>query len=648
MELEKIENLIAKLASFIESKQGDSGHFLSAFIDENENAGSEDSPIVFTNALILSCFARTGKEDGMAGIKAALTGYLKTQKSPSWSFNYWERGSEESAISPYPDDLDDTFCALSALELASPGLIDGAAMASIVKLLTTAEAEAGGPYRTWLVDERADAAWRDVDLAVNSNVAYFLSLKNVSLPDLDSFIESRIRNTDFSSPFYPSWHPIVYFISRYYKGELAGKLSDFIISERLGKGGWGNPLKTALAVISLLNLGESGRITEDDLGVISEISECAKAFPFHIDSIKDGKKRLAGSGSLTASFCIEALTQYREYLSRTETDGANGGFKRIIREAVIGRISARSKEIGGGLGEHFLSAAEKISDKDKKGEIILFPFYFLESLACENERLETDTLTDICLASLCGWLAYSAYDDFLYGEGDTRELPPANLALREVVSVYDRLFGPESGFRKVFKIVMDRMEAANFWEVENCRTKADPSEIFLPENLPLFADRRMVYEKSFGHALGAYAVYFSIFKEADPKAIGSIARFFKYYLLARQLNDDVHDWEKDLWNGRISSVGAGVVAKWQEGAGKGRKIIVPADMQELQNIFWNEIIDKECALISENVNLAKDLLQTDIIFKNPEYLHPFLDPLESAVKKALKEREDVFKFVEAY
>jgi hypothetical protein len=41
--------------------------------------------------------------------------YLLRQRSPHWSFNYWDRGSFEAKQHPYPDDLDDTFAALSAI-----------------------------------------------------------------------------------------------------------------------------------------------------------------------------------------------------------------------------------------------------------------------------------------------------------------------------------------------------------------------------------------------------------------------------------------------------------------------------------------------------------------------------------------------------
>ena len=157
-------------------------------------------------------------------IKNAAANFLLGQKSERWSFNYLARGATREnaglphpAYPPYPDDMDDTFAALSALVRYDAGVIDGHAAAAIAKLLIAREAREGGPYRTWLIGDDAAAAWQDVDLVVNSTIGYFLSLIGVRLSRLEDFIDNAVRENRLSSPYYPGTFHVGYFLSRFYK-----------------------------------------------------------------------------------------------------------------------------------------------------------------------------------------------------------------------------------------------------------------------------------------------------------------------------------------------------------------------------------------------------------------------------------------------
>jgi len=97
---------------------------------------------------VLSCLSALEETPKVKTIKQKAAKFLLSQKSKHWSFNYWVRNSQEAKKLPYPDDLDDTFCALSALFQYDPNLINGSAMAKIITLLTAMEKKEGGPYRT--------------------------------------------------------------------------------------------------------------------------------------------------------------------------------------------------------------------------------------------------------------------------------------------------------------------------------------------------------------------------------------------------------------------------------------------------------------------------------------------------------------------
>jgi hypothetical protein len=150
----------------------------------------------------------------LAVFKKTATAFLLEQKSDNWSFNYWKRGSLESRNEPYPDDLDDTALALSALYILDKSFFTGDMLAQMIMLLTSAESQEGGPYFTWINPPTDAAVWKDIDNVVNANIAYLLSLQKVHLPKLNIFLKQVVQEGDFFSPYYVDGYPLVYFISR--------------------------------------------------------------------------------------------------------------------------------------------------------------------------------------------------------------------------------------------------------------------------------------------------------------------------------------------------------------------------------------------------------------------------------------------------
>src|SRR5438874_189434 len=57
----------------------------------------------FFPSLILSCITDIELVE-LAKVKRTLIQFLLEQKSEHWSFNYWDRSSQEFSELPYPDD----------------------------------------------------------------------------------------------------------------------------------------------------------------------------------------------------------------------------------------------------------------------------------------------------------------------------------------------------------------------------------------------------------------------------------------------------------------------------------------------------------------------------------------------------------------
>lgn len=152
---------------FLASNQKANGQYkglISADVQGFHRASINQS--VFFTALIARCLSGIyGAEE----INQKATHYLLSQKSDQWTWNYWPR---QSGGSQYPDDLDDTACAISVVLESSPDKFDANAHAQLAKSLISCETQPGGPYATWLASTGA-TEWRDVDLIVNANIGYF-------------------------------------------------------------------------------------------------------------------------------------------------------------------------------------------------------------------------------------------------------------------------------------------------------------------------------------------------------------------------------------------------------------------------------------------------------------------------------------------
>jgi len=94
-----------------------------------------------------------------------LNNELLPQKNTNWLFSY---------------DLATNFIIIAAIFKHKPQIISGQDLAKILKILTDHEVQAGGPYFN---------QDKQIDLTTNIAIAYFLSLNEVSLPNLGKLIK---------------------------------------------------------------------------------------------------------------------------------------------------------------------------------------------------------------------------------------------------------------------------------------------------------------------------------------------------------------------------------------------------------------------------------------------------------------------------
>jgi hypothetical protein len=638
-----IPKVVQKSLKFIASQQEQDGSFLSLTSQRpGDFARTQAYKTTFITSQVLGCLNHfsANKDADKTGSKAAA--FLLSQKSDLWSFNYWQRHSAEASQMPYPDDLDDTFSALSALWSYDHKIISGKVLHNITRLLIVTEAKTGGPYRTWLTPKSAPKQWLDVDLPVNANVAYFLFLQKVSLPGLAKFFDRAIIGNKLNSIYYPNIYPGVYFLSRFYDGIHKQRLISLLISKRKKNFSWGNPLDTALSVLALINLGHDvDNINRSAEYLIKEFKGGSwPPFAFCLDPVKNGKTYYAGSAALTTAFCMLALYQYQTVHSNKVRANKQDKKQVVLYRKISASLNKRLRALGKEFNDARVLALEKIH-KDKL--IVLLPWQFYRALISHGEKIDNKAIAMLGQINAYGWIAYTIYDDFLDGEGDPKMLPLANICLREVSVGYKELLADKFNDYQCVKKVLDEIDQANAWEANHCGINiSKDGNLTIPKTLPDFKGLSQLANKSLGHALGPIAILLLKGFAQDSFQVKNFTQYFSHYIIARQLNDDAHDWLEDLQSGRLTYVNSLVLKHAVR-----RNINLKADQQHLRNIFWNCVMPVVARDIFFHTKQARKRLKKMVFLKNSEMLIKLLAPSEQAAKQALIESKKTREYVTA-
>ncbi|HSW66257.1 MAG TPA: hypothetical protein VLI54_03925 [Bacillota bacterium] len=594
----------------------------------------------FVPALMLACLAAVPEAEA---VRADIAAWLLRQRSKAWSFNYWAANAPERNTLPYPDDLDDTFCALLGLRLHDAALVPEAALGCAVRLLLATETKVGGPYRTWLVEADAPAVWQDVDLAVNSNIACFLEQVGSPLPNLTAYMQSALVNGTLRSPYYPSEYPLLYYLARAYRGTARQTLVTRLLQLQ-HNGYWDTPLQTALALTALHRLGELAPHQDAVMYLrgqqLPDGSWPAEGFCF--DPAQKGKQYVNGSAALTTAFVLEALVCSRpakpEYIDRVPMEG--GG---ELEQRIRGQAATQSSQLPTVLRvelEALLSGLMRGSDGQ---EVMLLPSLFARSLR-KPPNIRQATLVELGLANVYGWLAYTVFDNFLDDEGTPRQLPAALTALRQSVASFWRARPKDQAFQAVVGSMFNTIDAANAWELRHCRFVVGDGNITIGR-LPDYRPAARLFERSLGHALTPIAVLAAAGYSPSSPQTGHVVRAFQHYLAARQLNDDLHDWEQDMSRGQVSYVVAGILRELQVAPGDYALVtLVP----RMRTRFWNHTLLNICDVVVRHTKQARRELRLSGACRDDSPLHELLNRLDATAARTRTEQSGAEAFLAAY
>lgn len=597
---------------------------------------------VFTPALILSCLSRlqVGAE-----IRERIATYLRLQKSDHWSFNYWDRQSSEAKQLPYPDDLDDTFCALSALWQYDPKLIGGSELAHIVQVLIACESRPGGPYKTWLIGRQSSLEWQDVDIAVNANVAYFLRLAVQPIPQLTAYLTKQIQASAYASPYYPDAYAALYYLGRAYQGASKDELVSYLWGLQSPDGSWGSPLHTAMAMSTLLRLDTPKMLLHaaaDCLQRQQQVDGSWKAEPFCIDPARGGHTWYGGSGALTTAFALEALALWSDTPKSQAKPKETPRAIKALQESIEAQAKSEYSELAPDIRQLTLGVFERIQQSNNRREILLLPYVFSQGLR-EKPVISQEFFVHLGLASLHGWMAYTIFDDFLDDEGSPRLLPVATMALRASIQQFQQALNVDT-FNNRVQTIFDTMDAANTWEQLHCRFVVENGIISIGQ-LPNYGRLEMLANRSAGHVLAPLAVLLA--GGVSPSGVGfrAIERALRHYIIAKQLSDDMHDYKEDLLEGRITYVVASCLRalKISKG-GQSMTDLVP----RVERMFWHEVLFTICDKTAWHTTKARQEIQRSGLFEAHNVLIELLEDIDKIIRDTRDSVQVVQDFLKTY
>ncbi len=304
-----------------------------------------------------------------------------------------------------------------------------------------------------------------------------------------------------------------------------------------------------------------------------------------------------------------------------------------LNEEIFARVQGELNVYGTEISRLGLAMLEKIKSANKNYEITLLSTYFADSLTFPTEQ---STITQqLGAANLYCWIAYMLYDAMLDEKRDTTALPLANIAHRKSLELY-RSVCSDPNMRNFVDYAFDAMDATNAWEVEN--THRVPGAI--PESLPIFGNFYRLAHRSYAHVLGPLIIA-SRLPDINSEAKQLLHDSLMQYLIARQLNDDTHDWQDDLKAGRITHVVLTLVKHVY-----GRKLPVGqmADIPALQEVFWQRCGEDMSLEIQEHIHQGKALLEKSMIVSKDSRFVYLYDVIDSSAQKsrALKKRGTSF------
>lgn len=272
---------------------------------------SLDTP--FTVSQVLYSLTFCADNPTARGIRERAAAYLIREREGPGIWRY--RGRADKV----PPDVDDTSMSWAALKR------DGQSIAPEALDALRAGRNEAGLFNTWLGDPStwAHIDSRDIDPVVNLNALLLFGLAGESIDSVCSYMVAQVDSDEYrrGSIYYPSHRAFTNALARAYGDggvsclkKTVPKIREATLSLQESDGGWGNDYETALALLTLVNLGERGVAVEKAVNLILSRQQLDGAWAFattYSGAPRDGGNRyMYGARAVTTALCLEALAKY--------------------------------------------------------------------------------------------------------------------------------------------------------------------------------------------------------------------------------------------------------------------------------------------------------------------------------------------------
>lgn len=285
-----------------------------------------------------------------------------------------------------------------------------------------------------------------------------------------------------------------------------------------------------------------------------------------------------------------------------------------------------------------LDFLQQVARADVTGEIASIAAYTAQTI---DAHVPHETLQRLGEANIHGWTAYTIYDHILDGEMTVARLPVANIAMRLALGRYKDLFASEHAFHSVIASYFNQVDTANAWELQHGRFRIQDNKIHIGQ-LPDYKQHDVLARRSGIHILGPLAI--AHISKWDPGTTKQLETGLRHYLIARQLSDDIHDWQEDIRAGQISAV---VTQLFKHAGTKPGEHHIEQLIDDLQNVFWHRTMKTVTDLIIDHAEQAnKHLLAVNC--KPTGRLITLVNRLRDMASTSMQERERFAEFAQAY
>lgn len=260
----------------------------------------------------------------------------------------------------------------------------------------------------------------------------------------------------------------------------------------------------------------------------------------------------------------------------------------------------------------------RVLASDKQGEISRSALLFYDSLI-QKSSLSQNTLISLGEAHFLVWMAYSLYDQILDEGGSAQLLPVANilhrLSLQSFLSV---------GSHKKVLSFYDAVDLGNADEMYFTRT-AISNGILQIQQLPAQSViLQQLQMKCSGHFINI-AILLDLIDCTDEQR-SAMTSALQEYSVARQLSDDLLDWEDDLRSGKITYVTRRLIKKLQDA---GHSLHIETIIPLCKAILWQSEASAVSATMTKKIRQAKaSITDSQLLVHDSLYVKKFLHPIE--------------------